>query len=165
MYLDHSAELIPIMSAWARLCQRPPRSRASASRTSSQSCSESTSTPSKSKTTASTCVPMWNKASDGQVAVFAIDEPRPRLAFLERHDLADEERMVARVVLRPDAAFDPRERIGQERSAGNAVPNGDAVPEHDRRRTACEPRRDVGLIATQDRHAERAGGPQQLVQG
>src|SRR5438067_11364722 len=127
MYVDHSAELIPVMSAWARSCQRPPRSRASASRTSSQSCSESTSTPSRSKTTASTCVPMWNKASNGQVAVFAIDEPGPRLALLERHHFADEERVVARVVLGPDAAFDPRERVGQERSAGNAVPTADAV--------------------------------------
>ena len=41
------------MSACARSCQRPPRSRASASRTSSQTCSESTSTPSRSNTTAS----------------------------------------------------------------------------------------------------------------
>ena len=41
------------MSACARSCQRPPRSRASSSRTPSQTCSESTMTPSRSKTTAS----------------------------------------------------------------------------------------------------------------
>ena len=49
----YAVELMPIMSACARSCQRPPRSRASSSRTSSHTCSESTSTPSRSKTTAS----------------------------------------------------------------------------------------------------------------
>ena len=41
------------MSACARSCQRPPRSRTSPSRTSSQTCSVSSSRPSRSKTTAS----------------------------------------------------------------------------------------------------------------
>ncbi len=53
MYADHSGELIPIIAACAPSCQRPPRSFASCSRTSSQTCSESTMTPSMSKTTAS----------------------------------------------------------------------------------------------------------------
>src|SRR2546423_1142599 len=44
---------MPIMSAWARSCQRPPRSRVSSSRTSSQTCSVSRITPSRSNTTAS----------------------------------------------------------------------------------------------------------------
>ena len=53
MYADHSGELMPIIAACAPSCQRPPRSFASCSRTSSQTCSESTMTPSMSKTTAS----------------------------------------------------------------------------------------------------------------
>src|SRR5436190_14559831 len=128
MYLDHSGELIPIMSACARSCQLPPRSRASSSRTSSQSCSESTSTPSRSKTTASTCVPMWKKVSDGHVGVFPVDECRPGCAFLEGRDLADEERVVTGVVLRPEPALDPRERVRQQRSAGDALSHLDAFP-------------------------------------
>ena len=52
-YCDHSGELIPIMSRWARSCQCPPCSVTNSRRASSQTCSESISTPSRSKMTAS----------------------------------------------------------------------------------------------------------------
>src|SRR5437763_972497 len=107
MYLDHSGELIPIMSACAWSGQRPPRSRARSTRTSSHSCSESTSTPSRSKITAA--------ISDGVVAMLPIDEPLGGLAFLDGDDLADEDRMVAGVVARPEAALDPGLRLREER--------------------------------------------------
>src|SRR5712692_227483 len=183
MYRDHSRELIPIMSAWARSCQRPPRSRASSSRTSSHSCSESSSTPSKSKTTASItdgsdgyvyshylrkagllpaeCVPI---RSHRVVAVFAIDERRRRVAFLECDHLAGEQRVVAGVVLGPHAALEPRQRVGEQRRAHLAGPRLDPGPEADRRDAPREVRRDSRLIAAQDRDAEQARGAQQLVE-
>src|SRR5215471_13779049 len=127
MYRDHSGELIPIMSACAWSCQRPPRSRARSSRTSSQSCSESSSTPSMSNTTAATA------NSDGVVAMLAIDEGRTGRALLDGHDLADEDRMVAGVVLLPEPALDPGERVGEERRAGRPVLHRHVVPEEERR--------------------------------
>src|SRR3954451_1261252 len=99
MYRDHSGELIPIMSACAWSCQRPPRSRARSSRTSSQSCSESTSTPSMSKMTAAVL--------DGVIAMLPVDEPLAGIALLDRDDLADEDRVVSGVVARPETALDP----------------------------------------------------------
>src|SRR4029450_4553100 len=52
-YRGPPVALLPIVSRWARSCQRPPRSRARSSRARSQISSESSSTPSRSKTTAS----------------------------------------------------------------------------------------------------------------
>src|SRR3954452_18724636 len=103
------------MSAWAWSCQRPPRSRARSSRTSSHSCSESTSTPSRSKTTAA--------MSDGVVAMLPVNERLAGLAFLDGDDLADEDRVIAGVVAPPGAAFDPRQRVREERRTGRAVPD------------------------------------------
>src|SRR5438046_354329 len=120
MYSDHSGELIPIMSACAWSCQRPPRSRARTSRISSHNCSESTSTPSRSKTTAA--------ISDCVVATLPIDEAGAGLSLAECNDLADEDRVIAGVVALPEVAFDPRLRVGEQWRAGAAVPDADVVP-------------------------------------
>src|SRR3954447_18930766 len=154
MYRDHSGELIPIMSACAWPCQRPPRSRARSSRTSSHSCSESTRTPSRSKTTAA--------MSDGVVPMLPVDERLAGLAFLDGDDLADEDRVIAGVVAFPGAALDPRQRARKERRTRRAVPDGDVVPEDERRHAAREVRGDVGLVAAEDRDAERLGRTQVL---
>ena len=163
MYRDHSGELIPIMSAWARSCQRPPRSRASCSRISSHRCSESTSTPSMSKTTAvdlsrQAVVAIRAKQAQVEVAVLAVDERRARLAFLERDDLADEERVVAgRVHIRPDSALDPAERVHEQRRAGDTVPCGRIRPtaRSAARRARSAPRRPPGRRAGSRRRTRR----------
>src|SRR3954447_1856448 len=156
MYRDHSGELIPIMSACAWPCQRPPRSRARSSRTSSHSCSESTRTPSRSKTTAA--------MSDGVVPMLPIDERLAGLAFLDDDDLADEDRVIAGVVALPGSAFHPRQRVREQRRTRCAFPGRNAVPEDERRHAPGEVRGNGGLVAAQDRDAERFGRPQQLVQ-
>src|SRR4051812_44177024 len=147
---------MPIMSACAWSCQRPPRSRARSSRISSHNCSESTSTPSMSKTTAA--------ISDGVVATLPIDEAGAWLSLVDGDDLADEDRVVARVVALPEAALEPCQRVLEQRSARVAVPDGDVVPQHERRRAAREVRGDVGLVAAEDRDAERAREAQKLVE-
>src|SRR5438093_691513 len=103
-------------------------------------------------------------ASGGDVAVLPVDEARPRLAFLERDDLTDEEGVIARVVVGPDPAFDPRECIGEERCACHAFAHADVLPEDDRRSSACEMGGEIGLVSAQDRDAERAGAVHELVQ-
>src|SRR5262245_16605128 len=57
---------MPIMSAWARSLQRPPRSRVNRSRTPSQICSESRSSPSRSKITASIRAAMIRRRPGGK---------------------------------------------------------------------------------------------------
>src|SRR3954468_1908002 len=137
MYRDHSGELIPIMSACAWSCQRPPRSRARSSRTTSHSCSESTSTPSRSKTTAA--------ISDGVVPMLPVDERLAGRAFLDGDDLADEDRVIAGVVAFPGAAFHPRQCVREQRRTRRAVPDRNVVPEDERRHAAGEMRGDVRL--------------------
>src|SRR5438876_1087769 len=84
--------------------------------------------------------------------MFPVDESRPGFAFLERHDLADDEGVIAGVVLGPDRALDPGERVGEEWGSRHTVSNGDVVPEHDRRRPAraslscASGRRPVSLV-------------------
>src|SRR4051794_2259608 len=156
MYRDHSGELIPIMSPCAWSCQRPPRSRARSSRTSSQSCSESTSTPSRSNTTAA--------MSDGVVTMLAVDERLAEVSFLDGHDLADEDRVIAGVVAFPEAAFHPTQSPCEQRHAGLAVSDRDVVPQHERRHAPSEVRGNVGLVAAQDRDAKGLGRAQELVQ-
>src|SRR5918912_4475727 len=112
MYVDHSGELIPIMSAWARSLQRPPRSRARPSRTSSQSSSVSKMTPSRSKTTASTAVMSvyTDITSNREVAAEAVDESGTDDAELGSAHFADEDRVIAGRILRPRPALEPRQR-------------------------------------------------------
>ena len=88
------------MSRCAPGCQRPPRSCASSSRTSSQTCSESTSTPSRSKTTAS--------ITAADVPPVEVDERSPARARLERPHRADEDHVVA--------GGEPLDRLGARSS-------------------------------------------------
>ena len=57
---------------------------------------------------------------------------------LDLDDVADEERVVAGLVLGADAALDPAERSVEERDAEPAGPALDAGPECDRRDAAGE---------------------------
>src|SRR5919199_4893664 len=153
MYRDHSVELMPIMSAWARSLQRPPRSRASPSRTSFQSSSVSRMTPSRSNTTASTCA---------VVAPLPVDEPPPGAAGLPAHDLADEDRVVAGGVLGRDPALEPGERALDE-GAEIAVADVDAGPQRDRRdAAAAEVLRHRFLIAAEEARGEATRTPDRL---
>src|SRR5580765_7691707 len=101
---------------------------------------------------------------DGVIATLPVDEPFAGPALLDGHDLADEDRVVAGVVARPEAALDPGQRLGEQRRSRLAGPRRDAVPEDERRHAAREVRRDVGLVAAKDGHAEGARRPQELVE-
>src|SRR5207247_647974 len=129
------------MSRVARSLQRPPRSRASASRTSFQTCSESISTPSRSNTTAS----ITGDTSHRAVLAVDVDERRRRRTLLERDDLGDEERVVARAQLVDVARDDPADRVDEQARVVRA--HDDPVPLRDRRNRAGEVLRDAILVA------------------
>ena len=83
--------------------------------------------------------------------------------MLRRHDLSDEQGVVARVVLGPGRAFEPRERAVEERPV-RPVAGRDVAPQHDRRNAA--PRkmlREVRLGLGEDAHGERARVSERLV--
>src|SRR6266536_2989590 len=107
------------MSAWALSLQLPPRSRARPSRTSSQSSSVSKMTPSRSKTTAWTAVMSVDTAitSNREVAAQPVDEAGTDGPQLSVENLADEDRVVARLELAPDPAVEPCQRSLETRPA------------------------------------------------
>src|SRR5205085_6789147 len=86
----------------------------------------------------------------------AVDEPRPWLAQLGVGHLAHEERVVAGVVLGPDAAVEPCERAGEP----PPDPSGselDAVPHRERRDAVGEVAGERVLPAGEEADPERPG--------
>ena len=83
--------------------------------------------------------------------------------MLDALDLADEERVVAGLVLAAEPALEPAERAVEERAA-RALADGDPVPHRDRRHAAREVLREPHLVAGEQRDREAARLAQQLVQ-
>ncbi len=78
-------------------------------------------------------------------------------------DPADEQRVVARLVLAGELALEPAERAVEQRAA-RAVALVDPVPERDRRHAACEVLRQLDLVRSEQRDGEPTRAAQQLVQ-
>ena len=128
-------------------------------RTSSQTCSESMRIPSRSKTTASITRPR-------DVALAEVDERRRAPAALDREHLADEERVVARVVLVGEATLEPAEGVVEQRRA-RPRPRGVAIPCQcaNGGHAAREVLGDRLLVAGEQAEREPAGFAEELVHG
>src|SRR4051794_26018436 len=101
--------------------------------------------------------------SNREVTTEAIDEARTAHAELPAQDLADEDCVVAGVVLRPGAAFEPGERALQQRAA-SAVADVDAAPQRNRRDAAAgEVPREVPLLTREQACCEAPGPADRLV--
>ena len=95
--------------------------------------------------------------------MLSVDERGCRLAFLERRDLADEERVIAGVVVCPYPALEPCQRVREQERTRLTGPCLDPGPKADRGNPACEVGRDRRLVAAQDRDAEQAGSAEQFL--
>ncbi len=142
------------MSACARSDQRPPRSRASSSRTSSQTCSESISTPSRSKMTASITA---SRTRPGH------ERAEARLRRLASPNVAYEERVRPGSHLVADRALQPTQRSHEQRRAARAGFGRDAVPHRDRWNPAGEVLGEPVLPGCEQRNRTAAGFPEKLV--
>ena len=85
--------------------------------------------------------------------------------MLDGHDSADEERVVAGLVLVDDPGLDPAEGAVEKRAARRALPPLDAVPVSERRDAAGEMLGHGLLIAGKEAERETARVSQQLVHG
>src|SRR5581483_12498351 len=91
-----------------------------------------------------------------------VDERLGSPSFLDRHDLADEEAVVAGCDAVDSAYDDPADGVGEQ--AGIVVADGDALPERDRRAAPREVLRQMRLVAPEDRHRPLVRLAQHLVQ-
>jgi hypothetical protein len=78
-------------------------------------------------------------------------------------DVADEERVIARLMLGLQPALEPADGAGEQR-ASRPLPDLDPVPERNRRHSAGEVLRERDLIGSEDRDSEATRSAQQLVQ-
>src|SRR5207302_2875305 len=97
------------------------------------------------------------------VLAAAIDQPRAALTQLGRLHLADEDGVIAGIVLRDGAALEPGEGAHDERAA-RTVADLDAVPERDRRYAAArEVLRNRSLSCCEETRSPAVGTSKRLV--